>query len=192
MKKILIALGFTFAAMSSQAALTFTSTGQTIAIAPAGDGTNNATGQTAGTTFDYGFLSAEAGDIITFTNLQSFVEAGYTNLFINGTDVFSNKSGNGDTFSFTSTGGQLSFLFKDANGVEFGNGDSSIGVVAGSAYGFVDQFVLLLDDSAVGFTDFDDHVVGVSAVPVPAALPLLASALGAFGIARRRNKAKAA
>ncbi|MES2501640.1 MAG: VPLPA-CTERM sorting domain-containing protein [Pseudomonadota bacterium] len=32
----------------------------------------------------------------------------------------------------------------------------------------------------------------VSAVPVPAALPLLASAFGAFAIARRRNKAKAA
>lgn len=31
-----------------------------------------------------------------------------------------------------------------------------------------------------------------SAVPVPAALPLMASALGAFGIARRRNKSKAA
>ena len=31
-----------------------------------------------------------------------------------------------------------------------------------------------------------------SAVPVPAALPLMASALGIFGIARRRNKAKAA
>ena len=30
-----------------------------------------------------------------------------------------------------------------------------------------------------------------SAVPVPAALPLMASALGVFGIARRRNKAKA-
>ena len=32
----------------------------------------------------------------------------------------------------------------------------------------------------------------VSAVPVPAALPLMAAALGAFGIARRRNTAKTA
>ena len=32
----------------------------------------------------------------------------------------------------------------------------------------------------------------INTVPVPAALPLMASALGAFGIARRRNKAKAA
>ena len=40
----------------------------------------------------------------------------------------------------------------------------------------------------------DQYIINtetVSAVPVPAALPLMASALGAFGIARRRNKAKA-
>ncbi|PPD56073.1 MAG: hypothetical protein CTY10_06135, partial [Methylotenera sp.] len=35
------------------------------------------------------------------------------------------------------------------------------------------------------------RVSAVSAVPVPAALPLLATAFGAFGIARRRNKVKA-
>ena len=33
-------------------------------------------------------------------------------------------------------------------------------------------------------------VADISAVPVPAALPLMASALGIFGIARRRNKSK--
>ena len=39
----------------------------------------------------------------------------------------------------------------------------------------------------------DQYIIKTpSAVPVPAALPLMASALGAFGIARRRNKAKAA
>lgn len=38
----------------------------------------------------------------------------------------------------------------------------------------------------------DGYVTSPSSVPVPAALPLMASALGAFGIARRRNKAKAA
>ena len=41
----------------------------------------------------------------------------------------------------------------------------------------------------------DQYIINTpspSAVPVPAALPLMASALGAFGIARRRNKAKSA
>ena len=58
-----------------------------------------------------------------------------------------------------------------------------------------------------GITDFDLNFVegnfglsnyraysneSPSAVPVPAALPLMASALGIFGLARRRNKSKAA
>lgn len=41
----------------------------------------------------------------------------------------------------------------------------------------------------------DQYIIktpSLSAVPVPATLPLMASALGAFGIARRRNKAKVA
>lgn len=39
----------------------------------------------------------------------------------------------------------------------------------------------------------DQYIINtVSAVPVPAALPLMATALGAFGIARRRNTAKTA
>ena len=87
----------------------------------------------------------------------------------------------------------LTFSFTDAAGTTFNQGDSSIAVLTNpSAFGLVDQFVLLLDDSYPNHSDFDDHAVGVSAVPVPAALPLMASALGAFGIARRRNKAKAA
>ena len=39
----------------------------------------------------------------------------------------------------------------------------------------------------------DQYIINtVSAVPIPAALPLMAAALGAFGIARRRNSAKTA
>ena len=38
---------------------------------------------------------------------------------------------------------------------------------------------------------YDNLEFKVSAVPVPAALPLMASALGIFGISRRRNKSKA-
>jgi len=190
MKKILVALGLSLAAMSSQAALTFVSNGSTIAT----NAVNDVTGQGVGTTYSTGNLFADAGDTIVFTNLASLTEAGYTNLFINGSSVFSNKSGSGDTYSFFSAlGGLLTFSFTDANGVTFNQGSSSIAVLTNpSTFGLVDQFVLLLDDSAALHTDFDDHAVGVSAVPVPAALPLMASALGAFGIARRRsNKAKA-
>ena len=188
MKKILLALSLTFAAMSSQAALTFVSDGTTIVT----NDYNNVTGQGAGAQYSYGNLFAEAGDVVTFTNLGSFTESGYTNVFINGESIWSNKAGFGDTYSFVSAGGKLTFSFVDGNGATFNQGSSSIAVVTGSTYGFTDQFLLLLDDSKANFTDFDDHAVGVSAVPVPAALPLMASALGAFGIARRRsNKAKA-
>lgn len=42
-----------------------------------------------------------------------------------------------------------------------------------------------------GFSSASKIEYPVSSVPIPAALPLMASALGVFGIARRRNKSKA-
>ena len=191
MKKVLIALGFTMSAMSSQAALVFNAGGLT---APT-NAYNDILKVNAGATFQYGSLSAQAGDVITFTNLIKNVEAGYKNLFINGTEVFSNKTGNNNSFSYTAaTSGALNFKFISQGGFTDFNGSKNIAVLS-NVKGFSDQFLLLLDDSFKGHRDFDDHSVGVSAVsavPVPAALPLMASALGAFGIARRRNKAKVA
>ena len=113
-------------------------------------------------------------------------------MFINESQVFSNKVGDNTSFTYTAlTSGALNFQFKSQGGFIDNNGSQNIAVLSNVA-GFADQFLLLLDDSFASHMDFDDHAVGVSAVPVPAALPLLASALGAFGIARRRNKAKAA
>lgn len=57
--------------------------------------------------------------------------------------------------------------------------------------GRVFDFLIGYNDSASTDRDFDDYVVGVRHVPVPAALPLLATALGLFGLSRRKNKVQA-
>ena len=102
--------------------------------------------------------------------------------------------------------GALQFRFVDTDGVNdiFINGVSKsfvimdgfiAGDIAGTDYGPFD-YILGLNDSSSNDYDFDDFVVGlrfqpVSSVPVPAALPLMATALGLFGLQRRRQvKAK--
>ena len=195
MKKILVALGFTLAAMSAQANLVYTNIGLTDAT----NQTNDILNIGSGAVFDYGTLSADAGDVVRFTFLGG-VEAGFNNLFVNGLNVLNNSNaGVGSFFDFqVLSSGALNFYFQSGDGAviptrDF-NGSKNIAVFS-NLKGFEDAFVLMLDDSFAAHRDFDDHVIGVSvvsSVPVPAALPLLASALGAFGIARRRNKAKAA
>ena len=185
MKKLLVALGFTMAAMSAQASLVFNFIDNTIAI----NNKNNITGDEVdpitgfGTTYQYGTLSADAGDIVTFQNASANAEAGFRNLFINGVESFENGSNLGTIQYLVTTTGLLNFSFVDEPGVTFGNGSSSIGVI-GDKFG---GFLLLLNDSGNG-DDFDDHAAYVSAVPVPAALPLMASALGIFGLSRRKSK----
>lgn len=180
MKKVLLAVTLALAANAAQAALVFTKVGDTVAT----NYENDITGQVAGAVFEYGFLSASAGDTIRFSNLGGS-EAGFTNLFINGVNVLSNKSGIGDFFDYTATtDGNLEFTFKSGDGTLDDNGSKNIAVVGGL---LGNQFVLLLDDGYKAHSDFDDHAIGVNQVPVPAALPLMASALGMFGVARRRK-----
>jgi hypothetical protein len=57
--------------------------------------------------------------------------------------------------------------------------------------GYLFDFLIGYNDSASADRDFDDYVVGVRHVPAPAALPLLATALGMFGLSRRKSKVKA-
>ena len=88
MKKLLVALGFTMAAMSAQANLVFTLGGTT---APT-DTYNDILNLAPGATFSYGTLSADAGDIVTFQNISANAEAGFVNFFVNGAESFVNKT----------------------------------------------------------------------------------------------------
>ena len=205
MKKILIALGFTLAAMSAQSAtLSLAESGPVVFTTVAG--TNSATGAhdvvvgALGGTF--GQLSALNDTIFAVTFLGK--EANRTNFFVsNGTSVVgsaNNVATVGQTFFFDVAAGVIDFGFKgpvvtalntdiDNQRIAYITNDGSyIDANTGNAYSFLIGF----NDGDEIDGDYDDYVVGVSAVPVPAALPLMASALGAFGIARRRNKAKAA
>lgn len=98
--------------------------------------------------------------------------------------------------------GALKFRFVDTDGVNesFINGLSRSFVIidgfiasdiAGTDYGPFD-YIIGLNDSSTNDYDFDDFAVGlrfqpVSSVPLPAALPLMASALGLFSFLRRRQ-----
>ena len=154
------------------------------------------------------FTATYLGQVATFAN---FFLAGGNEL--NGgrpLGGFNNLiAGIGNTISTNVTAGNaVDFAFsRDNNGDNVAdlplvrNGDSlqarrgilfflnTYGLTNASGDAF--DFLIGFNDSAPD-NDYDDYVVGVTAVPVPAALPLLASALGLFGISRKgKGKAKA-
>ena len=209
MKKILLALGFTLTVVSAQAA-TITSgdlqleTREVIAFTGGPHDIIDIGGVSAlGGIF--GQLSALKDTTFAVTFLGK--EAGFVNFFVsNGTSVSgsaNNVATVGQSFYFDVAAGVIDFGFrgpiltalntdiKNQRIAYITNDGSYIDANTNNPYSFLIGF----NDGDKSDGDYDDYVVGVSsvsAVPVPAALPLMASALGAFGIARRRNKAKAA
>lgn len=201
MKKIILALGFTFIATSAQAitvgSLELNTYGSTMF-----NGTNNVINTTTGT---FGQLSSTENTTLKFTFLGS--EAGNTNsLLLNGSAVAgsaTNVASIYDSFLLDVNAGVVNFGFTGNGGLSAFNTTNpelnmaflenidSIKDDAGNPFAFLVGF----NDGGSEDADFDDYIVGineVNAVPVPAALPLMASAFGAFGIARRSYKAKMA
>lgn len=199
MKKMLIALSFMAATMSAQSA-TLTTVANDLSLsynstAVEFNANNDVTGDVEG--FN-GVLSALRSTVFTVEYLGK--EAAHKNFFVqSGNNIFNtNNTMVGQKFTFNIAEGIVNFGFTDSN---VGFSASNTGANINNIY-YLFGSDLLGDGSSfiVGFNDkgsdidADDLVVrvsAVSAVPVPAALPLLATAFGAFGIARRRNKAKA-
>ena len=211
MKKLLVALGFAVAATSASANISsgwLTVTGNapvTMTFSDGGWGGSSSLPQEGiYTSGNSGTLRADAsgffnatylGQVASFPNqfANSSMQIGGTNL---GVAV-------GTTISQAVTAGSnVNFRFIDGgNGSTFANGATNTPVqgmlfldaaVWNALYGTAYDFLIGYNDSADVNADYDDYVVGVvNNVPVPAALPLMASALGLFGVSRRKSKAKA-
>jgi hypothetical protein len=215
MKKILIALGFAAVATSASASgLAISSTGSstfntvhnsltdTSDHVWGGDGsTLTANLYTEGSTHATGTLYSTGATQVYAQYLGKV--AAYSNDYMSlGNGNLGLTVGSAQTTS-VGVGGLIDFKFIDGgDGSTFANGatnNATQGVLFfdatawNAANGSNFDFLIGYNDTAGVNADYDDYVVGViGQVPVPAALPLMASALGAFGISRRKNKAKAA
>ena len=215
MKKLLVALGFALAATGASANIVsggLTVTGETLtAIVPTlGDDGWGGNGSSLDTAI---YTRGNSGTLIA--NTAGFFEATYLGQVAsfpnqyssNGMSFFGNNVALPDyTAPGTSLGGMsvsagstVAFSFIDGGDHSiFANGQANTAVqglifldaaiwngIHHTAY----DFLIGYNDSAPVNADYDDYVVGVvNHVPVPAALPLMASALGMFGLSRRKSK----
>jgi hypothetical protein len=210
MKKLLVALGFAVVATSASANissgwLTVTGNAPVAIVASSGDG---GWGGSFSLPQEGIYTSGNSGTLVA--NASGFFNATYLGQVASFPNQYANPSMQmggsnmgvavGTTLSHAVTAGSaVNFSFIDGgNGSTFANGATNTAVqgmifldaaVWNALYGTAYDFLIGYNDSADVNADYDDYVVGVvNNVPVPAALPLMASALGLFGVARRKSK----
>jgi len=150
----------------------------------------------------------------TFTATYRGQDSGYNDgfQFTLGNSAELNEGNSlGDSISRLVTGGTVYFqFFDDHNGGHvFNDGQApqkflnfailkdGLGspYAESNAYGNF-QYLLGFNDSSKSDADYDDYVVGVNyvpaTVPLPAALPLMASSVGLIGVGMRRRKTQLA
>lgn len=146
-------------------------------------------------TYVSGTLMASQAGTLTFSYLGS--EAGHSDSFFGSSaGSFNNKSSTNNAFSMTTTGGPLSFYFKDVTsntlvsngGIYSQDFQNSFGLKQESN----NSYLLLYNDYVKhGDKDFDDMVVRVvfAPVPEPESYAMFLAGLGLMGvIALRRQK----
>ena len=201
MKKLLVAVALTIAASGANASSFSVINGLNITFS----GYNTTPGTGSYTNGQLGNLIANYTGDFAATYLGS--ESGFSNFYVGGSTlteasvgaraVSSMVSGERLIFGFGETDKGNGIYSNDTSGSNGGLNNSGVRsfVILANTLGLKDKmtdkqydFLIGYNDSDTSDADYDDYVVGVGAVPVPAALPLLASALAAFGIARRKSK----
>ena len=201
MKKVLLALGFAAVASSAQAYSIDVVAGGTTPLI--GSNAINFDGilppaelVSGGAIFNTSITNVTAkpvGSVDNFYSVGASPGQEGPGIFNLGGDVnyFGFLWGSVDTHNVVTllNNGLTVFSFS-GNGFVPSNGDQSQSIyvnIFGGDGEFFDEIQF-----ATGSIAFEIDNAGYSTVPVPAALPLMASALGLFGLSRRKNKAKVA